>query len=281
MAIYHFSGVNRPVFLEILARQRASGMVNALSAGQRALLEAYDRYPEVLLTLDSAACQGYTDVDAYARLIKKIGHRMLWCANMDVWHNQKASDENYQRLRNLLAGDERVREKLLWVYQCQSRGDGWDHRGDLDTLRRAVECQHRFVGIGGIISVLERDLAFAQDLLGSIGEILDAAGAQAHVFGLGNFALLVFCCVQRWFRSGDSARWLQGVSSHRLLTTDGKYLSARKLTFTGLQCASQNVGAMQTWVQPGVTRQLFLFPEPDEDAPERVHLKPLPKSLLA
>src|SRR5579885_2377466 len=233
MARYFYSGVNKPVLLEVLARQRASGMVNALYAGQRKLLEAYDRYPEVVLTLDSAACQGYQNVEAYARLIRRVGWRMLWIANMDVLHNQKASDEQYQRLRRLLADDEEARAKLLWIYQCQSRADTWHHQGDLDALRRAVE-HHRFIGIGGFISVIERDLSEAQDVLGVIGEVLDEADAEAHVFGLGNFSLLLFACSQRWFRSADSTRWLRGLSYRLLLTTDGKIMSERKLTFIGI-----------------------------------------------
>lgn len=270
MVTYYYSGVSRSALLEVLARRRASGMVNALVAGQRALLHAYERYPEVDLVLDSGACQGYCDVEAYARLIRKIGSRMVWCASMDVLHNQCASDEQYQHLTQLLADDEEVRNKVLWIYQCQSRADGWHRQGNLDILRRATE-SHRFIGIGGIISVIERDISEAQDLLGVIGDVLDRANADAHVFGLGNFALLSFACSQRWFRSADSTRWLQGLSSRTLLTTDGRAMSARKLTFTGLECAEQNVGAMQSWLQSGVTRQLFLFPNPDEEsiAPER------------
>lgn len=270
MATYYYSGVNKPALLEVLSRQHASGMVNALYAGQRALLKAYERYPEVSLVLDSGACQGYRDVDAYARLIRKIGKRMLWCSNIDELHNQQVSDERYQRLKFLLADDEECREKLVWVYQCQSRGGGWHRQGDLDALRRAVE-HHHFIGIGGFISVMVRDLSEAQDLLCAIGAVLDEAGAQAHVFGLGNFALLVFACAQRWFRSADSTRWLQGLSSRTLLTIDGKCINARKLTFTGLQCAEQNVGAMQTWMEPGVMRQLFLFPHPDDDLAAEQH----------
>ena len=71
MATYYFSGVNKPPLLELLARRRASGMVNALYAGQRALLEAYKRYPEVDLVMDSGACQGYRDIEAYAVSLKK------------------------------------------------------------------------------------------------------------------------------------------------------------------------------------------------------------------
>jgi hypothetical protein len=239
---YYYSGVNRPALLEILARRSASGMVNALYAGQRALLEAYTRYPDVSLVMDSGACQGYRDVEAYARLIRNIGERMLWISNMDVLHNQQASDEQYQRLKHLLANDVPVRNKLLWIYQCQSRNDGWHRQGNLDALRRATE-QQRSLGVGGFISVIERDLSEAQDLLGTIGSVLDESGAKAHVFGLGNFSLLSFASAQRWFRSADSTKWLQGLSSRTLFTTDGKSISARKLTFTGMQLADHYVSS--------------------------------------
>jgi len=265
MVTYYYSGVNKPALLEVLNRKSASGMVNACYAGQRALLEAYERYPRVSLVLDSGAVQGYNNVEAYARLIRKIGARMVWCASMDVLHNQWQSDEQYQRLMQLLAEDDFERSKILWIYQCQSRGNAWNRRGDLDALRKALD-QHRYVGIGGFVSVLIRNPTEAQDLLGTLGEVLDRADAQAHVFGLGSFPLLVLACAERWFRSADSTRWLQGLSSRTLFTTDGTCISARKLTFTGLQCAEQNVGTIQTWLQPGAMRQLSLFPTVEEDA---------------
>lgn len=49
---YYYSGINQPKLLEVLARKGASGMVNALYAGQPALLKAYTYYPEVGLALD-------------------------------------------------------------------------------------------------------------------------------------------------------------------------------------------------------------------------------------
>lgn len=254
-----------PSLMECLARQKACGMVNAISAGQKALIEAYACYPEVELALDSGAYQGYTDVEAYSRLLKKVGPRMLWCSSLDVLHNQKASDENYKRLKDLLSDDVGLSEKILWIYQCQSRKAIWNQQGDLDALTRALE-RHHFIGIGGIVSVIERDLSEAQDLLEAIGEVLDAAGAEAHVFGIGNFTLLVQYCAKRWFRSADSARWLQGLRSRKLFTTDGKSFLANTLTFTGLQCAEQNVRAIRSWMQPDVSRQLFLFPDSDAES---------------
>ena len=55
------SGVNRPDVLALLARERVAGMVNATVACQPALVEAYERYSEVPLYLDSGAFQGKQD----------------------------------------------------------------------------------------------------------------------------------------------------------------------------------------------------------------------------
>jgi hypothetical protein len=248
MATFFFSGIDKPSLVTILARQQACGMLNARSAAEPALQAAIARYPAVPFVLDSGSVQGNQDIRAYAHVITLLAHRVQWAANLDVIHNQDLSDRHFQALQVLLAGTELARDKLLWIYQCQSRHSSWHPDGDVDRLKRAVE-QHRFIGLGGLRSVFARDLLRAQDLLGTIGDILDAAGAQAHVFGLGNHSAISTCLAQRWFRSADSARWLQGLCSRLLLTVDGTTLSGASLTFSGLQCAEQNVRAIQTWMQ--------------------------------
>ena len=45
------SGVNRPDVLALLARERVAGMVNATVACQPALVEAYERYSEVFISV--------------------------------------------------------------------------------------------------------------------------------------------------------------------------------------------------------------------------------------
>jgi hypothetical protein len=42
---------------------------------------------------------------------------------------------------------------------------------------------------------------------------------------------------------------LQGLRSHLLLTVDGTAMSGTSLAFSGLQCAEQNVRAIQAWMQ--------------------------------
>lgn len=50
-----FSGVNTPALVHVLKRSQAAGMLNAFSAGEPRLREAYMRAPEVEWVLDSGA----------------------------------------------------------------------------------------------------------------------------------------------------------------------------------------------------------------------------------
>ncbi len=257
-----FSGLNRPVFFELLARQQAAGMLNAKSAMEPAVLRACREYPSVLLTMDSGAFQGNRDLEGYVRCIQQLFHRLQWYVSLDVLHNQEATDTNYQMLSRLLTSEQAA--KLLYVYQAQSRGTYWCRTGDLEALRRAAN-KHHFIAIGGLVSVLNRNLQEAMDLLAAIGEILTAADAEAHLLGVGNYSLLAAFGNACWFRSADSARWLQGLSSGLLLTCDGRSLNAHRLclALSGLQSAEQNVRAMLSWLQPGRAHQLALFPDDD------------------
>src|SRR2546430_4099075 len=106
MPTLYFSGITKPFQIELLARLRAAGMLNALTAGQPRVIAACRSLPGVPLSLDSAAYQGYTDVEAYARLIRRVGRRMDFCSNLDVLHNQARSNEHYQRLLSLLADED-------------------------------------------------------------------------------------------------------------------------------------------------------------------------------
>jgi hypothetical protein len=262
MATYFFSGVNKPELVRVLEEKHACGMLNALSAGEPKLREAYlNLYPKVEFTLDSGAIQGNRNVARYARLLKSIGPRMQWVSSLDRLHDQQTSQEQYEELLRLLADAPMVSRKVLWIYQTQSRGHHWHPEGDLELLKRALE-KHRFVGLGGLLSVIERDIMRAQDLLETIGEVLDAADAQAHAFGVGNFPLLTYCLTQKWFRSADSARWVQGLRSRTMLARDGTTMSGKKLSFTGMQIVAQNVESVLAWMESN-HHQLFLLPQSD------------------
>lgn len=136
----------------------------------------------------------------------------------------------------------------------------------MDALKRAVE-KHKMVGIGGLVSVLERDPIEAHDLLCFLGEILNEAEAQAHLFGPGNYPLLRWLVTQSWCRSADSARWIHGLKSRMLLTRDGQVIRGEKLLFPRLQCAENNVRAIQEWMQPQPVEEPSPFSSPAHTVP--------------
>ena len=272
MPALYFSGINKPFQIELLARLGAAGMLNALTAGQPGVIAACQHNPDVPLALDSAAYQGYTDVEAYARLIRRVGRRMVFCSNLDVLHNQARSDEHYQRLTSQLADDEDLRARLLWVYQSQSRGSDFSRKGDLEALRRTLGMLRLArVGVGGLVSVLERNIHEALDIIGDIGEVLSEAGAQGHFFGIGNYTVLASIWNERWFHSSDSSRWWQEALSCVLLTSDGRRLSAHNLCLSLPQRAEQNMGSVLAWTRPGAFHQLALFTDPEEAADGHPH----------
>ena len=275
MPTFYFSGINKPFQIDLLARLGAAGMLNALTAGQPRVLAACQRNPDVSLALDSAAYQGYIDVEAYTRLVRLVGRRMAFCSNLDVLHNQARSDEHYQRLLSLLANDEDLRARLLWVYQSQSRGSDFSRKGDLEALRRTLGMLGLTrVGVGGLVSVLERNIHEALDIIGDIGEVLSEAGAQGHFFGIGNYTVLASIWNQRWFHSSDSSRWWQEALSCILLTSDGRRLSAHNLCLSLHQRAEQNMGSVLAWTRPGAFHQLALFTDPEEAADGHSHDRP-------
>lgn len=260
MPTFYFSGINKPLQIDLLARLGAAGMLNALTAGQPRMLAACQRNPGVPLALDSAAYQGYLDVEAYARLIRLLGRSMAFCANLDVLHNQARSDEHYRRLASLLADEEELRARLLWVYQSQSREGAFDRKGDPEALKRALGT-HRLVGVGGLVPVLERNIHEALDIIGAVGAALSEAGTQGHFFGIGNYTVLASIWNERWFHSSDSSRWWQEALSCVLLTSDGRRMSARNLFLSLPQRAEQNMGSVLAWFRPGALQQLSLFPD--------------------
>lgn len=272
MPAFYFSGINKPLQIELLAHLGAAGMLNALTAGQPRVVAACRRNADVALALDSAAYQGYIDVEAYARLIRRVGRRMVFCANLDVLHNQARSDEHYRCLTSLLADEGDLRARLLWVYQSQSRGSDYSRKGDLEALRRALgRLNPPRVGVGGLVPVLERNIHEALDIIGAIGGVLAEADAQGHFFGIGNYTVLASLWNERWFSSSDSSRWWQEALSHILLTSDGRRLGAHNLSLSLPQRAEQNMRSVLAWTRPGALHQLALFPD-DAEADRRPRL---------
>jgi hypothetical protein len=234
MTTYYFSGVDRASFIEVLAREGATGMVNASVATQPALRAAYRRWPEVPLVLDSGAYQGLDDPRAYAEIVHEVGDRFRWVANLDVIGDQEGSDRNWQRLRDYDV-------EALWVYQVEGGAS-------FDRLREMVE-QLRFVGVGGLVPVIRRDVSNALRLIASVGEILQPWG-RAHFFGVGAAVILSEFGGEPWFSSADSQSWLCGFKARELIARGGRRIKTdvAGLELTRDECAAQNIRQVHTWL---------------------------------
>ena len=235
MTKYFYSGVDRASFIELLAMEGAAGMVNASVAGQEAIVAAYNRWPEVRLVLDSGAFQGNSNLTGYAELIKKIGWRFDWYANLDVIGNQQASDDNWQALVGLGISP-------LWVYQVKGGRK-------LDYLKSVADVR-RFVGIGGLVPVIREDVGHAVDLIGNIGRELSAVDATAHFFGVSTPAILSRYANEPWFASADSQAWIAGFKAREIINVDGRRVKVNQLGyhFTGRECAAQNIRTIHSWL---------------------------------
>lgn len=245
MKKYYFSGIDRPQFIELLAREGAAGMVNAKQALQPAMLEAYLRWPDVSLVLDSGAFQGNIDLAGYAEVIRRIGERFLWFANLDVIGDQAKSDLNWSSLCE-------IGLEPLWVYQVEGGKD-------LEYLKRQAYAL-KFIGVGGLVPVIKRGVTKASELVGNIGEVLRSVGATAHFFGVGSPVILREYSNKPWFSSADSQAWLSGFKAQELIREDGARVSSTGfgLRLTKSECAAQNVRQIHGWMQ-GEALQLSLL----------------------
>ena len=232
---YYFSGIDRVSFFEILAREGAAGMVNAQIATQPAMTAAYERWPEIPLALDSGAFQGVTDVDWYANVVRQIGDRFDWVANLDVIGDQAASDRNWEALHSQMIN-------ALWVYQV----NGGRQLGYMASVAEV----ERFIGVGGLVPVMKLSVQRAMDLIGEIGRWLERSGARAHFFGVSSPLVLAEFAGEEWFASADSQTWLSGFKSRELLARDGGRLKCEQLgiELSREECAAQNVRQIHTWM---------------------------------
>ena len=234
------SGVNRPDQVELLAREGVAGMVNALEACQLKLVEAYARFPDVPLYLDSGAFQGNTNLAGYQRVIERVGERFCWVANLDVIGDARQSDANYSALVNGLPPH--LASKVLWIYQGGSLAD-------LEVHAR----EHKLVGIGGVVRVtVNEGVDAALTYLRRVGEVVQRAGAEAHGFGVGSCYLLQALGTEEWLRSIDTSKWLIGYRAMELLLATGEYRSATQLglRLSRVECAANNVRVLKEWTHP-------------------------------
>jgi hypothetical protein len=241
---FYFSGIDRASFVELLSQEGASGMVNAAYAGGTSMLEAYDRYEEVKLALDSGSPQGNKDLSGYASLIKRIGSRFEWIANLDVIGDQEASDENWRTLKRLGANP-------LWIYQA---------RGGKEIDWIAQYSDERMIGVGGLVPIVSNDANKACDLIGKIGRTLEFYGMKAHFFGVSSPLILREFAKSNWFSSADSQSWLSGIKSRELIRENGSRVKATEfgLKLTQMECAAQNIRQIHNWMSADSLQLSFL-----------------------
>ena len=264
--LYYFT-VDKDSHLRILSKtsseELAGGMVNVLRAEQDALMKAYHAYPHVRLVLDSGAPQGYANVSAYAESIKRLAWRFEWFSSMDVLGDQDASEKQYEQLCSRLPDD--LRTRVTWVYQCCPGQSLRARRRQLYRLRDALPF-HKRIGLGGFVPILRRPqgVALALKYLQEIGEVfLDASlENQAHGFGWGSPALLLWAASQSWIGSLDSGKWLVAFKAHELLRTFGDQCHPEKLglVLSPEECAANNLRVILNWLTPGASLQLLLPP---------------------
>jgi hypothetical protein len=135
-----------------------------------------------------------------------------------------------------------LREKVLWVYQG----------GDIRELARQAQ-ERKIVGIGGIVRMLEeQDAERVLTYLITLGEVLQEAGAQAHIFGLGSPYLLNVLRGTPWFGSFDTSKWLLAYKAHAILLENGECRGMRQLglRLTNRECASNNIRVLKGWADP-------------------------------
>ena len=238
---YIHSGVNRPDLVSLLAEERAAGMVTAHVVREPRLQWAFQRWPHVPLYLDSGFRRKMAVRD-YVDLIERYGHRFTWIANLDCLFDQRASDEHYHLIRSRLSSPE-LRAKILWVYQGGKRSELAAHARE-----------YKLVGIGGcVLRMLREGIDATMRWLAEIGEILQQAGAQAHIFGVGNKAMLCWLATQDWVASCDSSKWLLAYKAHVLLLPTGQCVRAPELQYR--VCAARNIHTIESWMAGAVQEQ--------------------------
>jgi hypothetical protein len=268
---YYHSGVNRKVFVKWIAEERKRtgkdlrAMVNANSASEPSLLDAYAEYPEVPIALDSGAFQGEMDHPAeYLEVVEKIDQglkdrggagiatRFDWIANLDVGIQ---TGRNFHWLR------ERGIEPM-WVAHILGPN------GKINaTVRPPAESTYELrkgmtIGIGKLVPVIRKDSSLARDVIGRIGEKLGRLGVKGHFFGLGAPGLLKQFASKSWMESADSSKWLAGQKWRKMYRQDGSSVKVgdQGLSLTREECARQNLRQIGGWVEgssKGEQKSLF------------------------
>jgi len=237
---YYHSGVNQYGHAKILDDEGVAGMVSATTITQPKMKKALKDF-DLPLVLDSGGFQGYENVDEYIDIIHELSSRFRWYAVLDEIGCQFTADINM-----LIMEDAGL--SPLWIYQVDG-GTGLYH------LKRQAK-KYDFVGIGGLVQRSFSDPTHLVRMIQKIGSVLASVNAEAHFFGIGSPRILGQFYDADWFCSADSQKWVSGKRSRTIYTRQGETVSSADLSFSGEECARQNIRQIEDWAS--ANRQLAI-----------------------
>lgn len=197
--------------------------------------------------IDSGGFQGMTDVHKYADILLQTHHFFEWFPNLDAIGNQSKSNQNYEKLCDILPSE--IRAKLIWVYQG----------GDVAMIEDYAKVSP-LIGVGGLVP-LSQHPAKLRAYLDSIIPTIIKTGVKTHLFGCTSASLLKWLAFQDWFYSADSSRWLYGMRSCEILTKNGKSFNATEMgfAFSPIERAKHNIRVLQSFLEPQKALQLEMM----------------------
>jgi len=242
--MFYFSGIDRPSFIDVVMENNGGLMLNIKQSNFKPDSKMYQMLLNISQkkkTLDSAAFQGNTDIDAYCEILKESADLFYWYANLDAINNPKQTERNYQEMLNRGFNP-------LWVFQPGE---------SLDLLAQRAE--NNLVGIGGLVPMKSKQKQY----LIEIGQVLESVNGKAHLFGIGTKDILEWACHKTWFESADCSTWIIGAKSKELMTRGGKRHKLKNLdiVLTKQECLANNIRVINEWCNPDKS-------EPKENTPQ-------------
>lgn len=261
---YYHSGVNRGVFIEWIAQENEAvdgvemgAMVNARSAAQPGLLNAYAQHEEVPLTLDCGAFQsGGLSVAEYVAVLQSIDEglrrrgavgvfkRFDWAANLDVLNEGSiGTGPHFFSLR-----EEGI--EPLWIGHVRQEPRGYKVKFDPPPELTFELRPGMTIGIGGLVPLIRSDHSLALKVIERTGKQLAERQLRGHFFGCGSEAILSRFGSEPWFESADSSKWLAGQKARKIYRKDGNSIQAERhgLAFDRKECARQNLRQITRWM---------------------------------
>jgi len=248
MNVLYPSGIDRPEFARIAARKAVAGMINRFQLTD-GILAICRQYPNVRWFIDSGAFTvpelTVEHIESYAEMIVLYHDLFEVFANCDKIGDQEQSNKNYARLLSLIPVE--LHSQVLWIYQY---GSG------IKYLQEALT-EHKRIGIGGLVPLLDADYERGSALILEIAEMVAAAAVDAHYFGIGSFEMvkkLKRVHSQRSSFSVDNTSWIKAAISGDFINNVGKRIPSSDLTrvfgvsYDTDDRLNQNAAMMKSWM---------------------------------